>query len=141
LILNTLDAILGRVERAIRFVALFTILTGLAVLASAIFSRRGQRITESVLLRALGASKRQVLSIIAAEYLFLGAFSCLAGAALAALASWVLSFYFLGTVARFAMAPVLWVLLLTTATVLLFGAMGSWGIFRRPALEALRAET
>ena len=141
LILNTLDAILGRVERAIRFVALFTILTGLSVLASAIFNRRGQRITESVLLRALGASKRQVLSIIAAEYLFLGAFSCLAGAALAALASWVLSFYFLGTVARFAMAPLLWVLLLTTATVLLFGAMGSWGIFRRPALEALRAET
>ncbi|HXK27278.1 MAG TPA: FtsX-like permease family protein, partial [Candidatus Binatia bacterium] len=141
LILNTLDAILGRVERAIRFVALFTILTGLAVLASAILSRRGQRITESVLLRALGASKRQVLSIIATEYLFLGAFSCLAGAALAALASWALSFYFLGTVARFATAPVLWVLLLTTATVLLFGAMGCWGIFRRPALEALRAET
>jgi putative ABC transport system permease protein len=141
LILNTLDAILGRVERAIRFVALFTILTGLAVLASAILSRRGQRITESVLLRALGASKRQVLSIIAAEYLFLGAFSCLAGAALAALASWVLSFYFLGTVARFALAPVLWVLLLTIATTLGVGVLGCWGIFRRPALEALRAET
>jgi len=141
LILDTLNAILGRVERAIRFVALFTILTGLAVLAGAIFSRRGQRMTESVLLRALGASKRQVLSIIVAEYLFLGAFSCLAGAALAALASWGLAFYFLGTAARFALAPVLWVLLLATATTLGVGVLGCWGIFRRPALEALRAET
>jgi putative ABC transport system permease protein len=78
---------------------------------------------------------------VAAEYLFLGAVSALAGALLAALASWGLSFYFLGTAARFALTPVLWVLLLTTATVLLFGALGCWGIFRRPPLEALRAET
>jgi hypothetical protein len=27
-----------------------------------------------------------------------------------------------------------------TATVLLFGALGCWGIFRRPPLEALRAQ-
>jgi hypothetical protein len=52
-----------------------------------------------------------------------------------------LSFYFLGTAARFALAPLFWVLLLTTATVLLFGALGCWGIFRSPPLEALRAET
>ncbi len=140
LILDTLDAILGRAERAIRFVALFTILTGLAMLASAIAAGRGQRITESVLLRALGAPKGQILTIVATEYLFLGACSALAGALLASLASWGLSFYFLGTAARFALTPVLWVLLLTTATVLLFGALGCWGIFRRPPLEALRAQ-
>lgn len=141
LILDTLDAILGRAERAIRFVALFTILTGLAMLASAVAGARGQRITESVLLRALGAPKRQILIIVTAEYLFLGTVSALAGTLLAALASWGLSFYFLGTAARFALTPVLWVLLLTTGTVLLFGALGCRGIFRRPPLEALRAET
>ena len=141
LILDTLAAILGRAERAIRFVALFTILTGLAMLASAIAGGRSQRIAESVLLRALGASKRQILTMAAAEYLFLGVCSALAGVLLAALASWGLSFYFLGTAARFALTPALSVLLLTTATVLLFGALGCWGIFRRPALAALRAET
>jgi putative ABC transport system permease protein len=74
LILDTLDAILGRAERAIRFVALFTILTGLLMLASAIAAGLGQRITESVLLRALGA-KRQISTIVVAEYLILGAVS------------------------------------------------------------------
>ena len=54
LILSTLDAILSKVSGAMRFVALFTILTGLAVLASAVLGSRTQRMKESILLKTLG---------------------------------------------------------------------------------------
>jgi putative ABC transport system permease protein len=141
LVLNTLDAILGRITDAVRFVALFTILAALFVLAAAILSRRSQRIKESILLRMLGARRRQILNIIAVEYLLLGAISCVTGAVLGTLSSWALSFYFIGMFSRFSPAPLAITLVITTGATVLLGVIGCWGIFRRPALEALRAET
>jgi putative ABC transport system permease protein len=141
LILNTLDAILGRITDAVAFVAFFTILTAVFVLTAAILSRRSQRIRESILLRMLGAQRRQIVRIIAVEYMFLGAISCAAGAVLGTLASTGLSFYFVGVLSRFSPAPLAITLIVTTGLTALLGVLGCWGIFRRPALETLRSET
>jgi putative ABC transport system permease protein len=141
LVLSTLDSILGRVSSAIQFVALFTILTGLSVLASAVLSSRSQRIKESILLRTLGAARGQILGMIVAEYLFLGVISGATGALLGIAASWGLSFYFLETAAAISPAPIVVILGLVTAATVLAGMLGCWGIFGRPALEVLRAET
>jgi putative ABC transport system permease protein len=140
LVLSTLDAILGRISAAVQFVAFFTILTGFFVLGSAILSRRSQRLKESILLKTLGASRRQIVTIVAAEYLFLAAIACLAGFVLAALASWALSYYFLGVTFSFAPAPAVAILALTIGVTVGLGILGCWGIFSRSALEALRAE-
>jgi putative ABC transport system permease protein len=140
LVLNTLESILGKVSAAIRFVALFTILTGIAVLASAVLSSRSQRVSESILLRTLGAPRRQIVTTIVAEYLFLAVISCLTGTVLGILASWGLSFYFFQTAATISLAPILVILVAVTAGTVFAGVLGCWGIFRRSALEALRAE-
>lgn len=140
LVLDTLDSILGRVSDAIRFISLFTILTGLAVLASAVLSSRSQRIKETILMRTLGAPRRQIVKTIVAEYLFLGAISAMTGVLLAVAAGWGLTFYFVGAVSSVPLAPVLWILSLVTGVTVFAGVMGCWGIFQRPALEALRAE-
>jgi putative ABC transport system permease protein len=140
LVLNTLESILSKVSAAIRFVALFTILTGIAVLASAVLSSRSQRVRESILLRTLGAPRRQIITSIVAEYLFLAVISCLTGTILGIFASWGLSFYFLQTAATISLAPILIILVAVTAGTVVAGVLGCWGIFRRSALEALRAE-
>jgi putative ABC transport system permease protein len=140
LVLNTLNQILSRVSYAMRFVALFTILTGIAVLASAVLGSRMQRLRESILLRTLGAPRSLVLISVIAEYLFLGALGSIAGAVLGVAASWALSYYFFGaSVALFVMPAVVIPALVTVATVLA-GVMGCWGLLRAPALETLRAE-
>jgi putative ABC transport system permease protein len=140
LVLNTLNQILSRVTYAMRFVALFTILTGIAVLASAVLGSRMQRLRESVLLRTLGAPRSLVLISVIAEYLFLGALGSIAGALLGVVASWALSYYFFGaSVALFVMPAVIIPALVTAATVLA-GVLGCWGLLRTPALETLRAE-
>jgi putative ABC transport system permease protein len=141
LVLNTLDSILGRVSDAIRFVALFTVFTGFAVLASAVLSSRSQRIKESILLRTLGAPRSQIVGTIIAEYFFLAVISCTAGTFLAAFASWGLSFYFFGTVAAISLVPIAVILVSVTALTTFAGVLGCWGIFQRSALDALRAET
>jgi putative ABC transport system permease protein len=140
LVLSTLDSILDKVSDAIRFVALFIILTGFAVLAVALWSSRSQRLKESILMRTLGAPRSQIVRTIVAEYLLLGLISGTTGVLLAAAAGWGLTFYFLGTVSSIPITPVLAILALVTAVTVLAGVLSCWGIFRRPALEALRAE-
>ena len=140
LVLNTLDAILGRISAAIRFLAFFTILAGLFVLGSAILSRRSQRLKESILLKTLGAPRRQIVTMVAAEYFFLAAIACLTGASLSAVASWAAARYFFGIPFSFSPVPVVTILVVTTTTTVALGIAGCWGIFGRSALEALRAE-
>jgi len=140
LVLNTLDAILSRVSDAIRFVALFTILTGCAVLASAVLSSRSQRLKESILLRTLGAPRCQIVTSVIAEYVFLGLIAAVTGALLAIAASWGLSLYFFKTTGAISFGAVVSVPVLVTGITVLAGALGCWGIFRRSALETLRAE-
>jgi putative ABC transport system permease protein len=140
LILNTLDSILNKVAAAMRFIAFFTLITGFAVLGSAVLGSRSQRLKESILLRTLGAPRAQILGVVAAEYFLLGGTAGAAGAILGVGATWGLSFYFFGTPVSIALGPVLAILVLVTAATVAAGAAGCWGIFRRSPLEALRAE-
>lgn len=140
LILNTLESILSKVSAAMRFIALFTVVTGFAVLASAVLGSRSQRLRESILLRTLGAPRAQILGVVAAEYLFLGTIAAFAGAVLGFGGTWALGFYFFGTPAVMNPGPVLLILVLVVAATVLAGAAGCWGILRRSPLEALRAE-
>jgi putative ABC transport system permease protein len=140
LILTTLDSILDKVSGAMRFVALFTIVTGLAVLASAVLGSRTQRVKESILLKTLGAPRRQIIKTIVAEYLFLGATAGIAGALLGVTAAIGLGYYFFDTPVSISLGPVAGMLLVITVATILAGAVSCWGVFRRSPLEALRAE-
>jgi putative ABC transport system permease protein len=140
LILSTLNSILSRVSYAMRFVALFTILTGLAVLISAVLGSRMQRLKESVLLRTLGAARGQIFSTVVAEYLFLGGIASIAGALLGSIASWGLSYYFFGVALSVSLAPTLVIVLAITAATVAAGGLGCVGMLRGPVLDSLRAE-
>jgi putative ABC transport system permease protein len=88
LILQTVEALLGKVSIVVQFMALFTAFTGVLVLAGAVLTGRYQRVRESVLLRTLGASQKQIFSILIVEYLALGFGAALTGAMLAWAAAW-----------------------------------------------------
>jgi putative ABC transport system permease protein len=85
---RTLADIIGRVALAIRFMAAFSVLAGVLVLAGAIAAARFQRVRESVLLRALGATRAQVRRILLTEYLALGTLAGLTGTLLGGIAAW-----------------------------------------------------
>ena len=91
LILETVDAIVGKITFVIRFMALFTVATGVLVMAGALAGSHFQRVRESILLRTLGASRGQIRRILAVEYLALGLLAAVAGLALALAAVWALA--------------------------------------------------
>ncbi|MCC6411719.1 MAG: FtsX-like permease family protein [Saprospiraceae bacterium] len=139
-ILRSVDEVLRKVSFVIRFMAMFSILTGLLVLISSIYQGKFARIRESVLLRTLGASRKQILWINAIEYFMLGALACLAGVGLSVAGAWALS--------RFAFQipfePEWWPLLLTfvviTGLTVLMGLFNSREVVNKPPLEVLRNE-
>ena len=140
LIIQTVDGIVSKIASIIRFMAMFTVVTGLLVLIAAISTGRYQRLQESMLLRTLGASRRQILTILATEYVCLGIFAALTGIVLALAASWVLSTYVLKLAFVPALAPMLIALVVMAATTVLAGLLGTRGICNHPPLEILRSD-
>jgi putative ABC transport system permease protein len=140
LVLSTFDALFSRLSYVIRFMALFSILTGLIVLVGAVVVSRYQRIEESVLLKTLGASRRTVRRIMTIEYLFLGVFAALTGLVLSLGGSWALSYFVFEGPFVAAPIPLLVALVVVTGLTIFVGLVNSRGIYNRPPLEVLRAE-
>ncbi len=139
-VIQTVDSILSKVALVIRVMSLFTVGAGIVVLASTIWSGRYQRVKESVLLRTLGASRKQIWQILCAEYLALGILASSTGILLALVSSWALArFVFELDYAPSAWPLVIAVMAVTTLTVAI-GLLTSRGIGSTPPLEVLRAE-
>jgi len=142
LIMQTVDGIYSKVSFVVQFLALFTVVTGVIVLAGAVLIGRGQRVRESVLLRTLGATKAQVNRIMLAEYLALGSLGAAVGAFLAVGANWALA-YFIFEVAWVTPSGVVLVAgwAAVAAVTVTTGLLASRGICDHPPLEVLRQET
>jgi len=140
LVLQLLDEILNKIGFVIRFMAGFSMVTGWIVLLSAVWTSKNQRIRESILLRTLGASRKQILAINAIEHFFLGALATAAGLILALTGSWLLArFSFESTFNP----PLIPILLLFVGVVLLVVITGLWStrkILNQPPLKILRTE-
>ncbi len=90
---TVVEDILNKVSWIINFMAFFSILTGIIVLIGSVRTSKYQRIKESVLLRTLGAKSKQILTITALEYLFLGILGSLLGILLALISSLLLAVF------------------------------------------------
>jgi putative ABC transport system permease protein len=140
LVLSVLNDILDKIAFVIRFMAAFSILTGLIVLIGSVMISKYQRIQESSLLRTLGASRRQILIIFTLEYFFLGLVAAIAGIILSMGASWALAKYSFDT----GFSPQwLFVIVLIASITLLTVAIGlfnSRDVLNKAPLEILRSE-
>ena len=140
LVLEVFNRLFGRLAQVMRFMALFSVLTGLVVLAGAVSASRYQRAEESVLLKTLGGRRRQVFQIMLAEHLLLGLLAALAGLVLSVGAAWALAYFVFE--APLALAPRA-MALVGAAVPALTAGIGLWnsrGLYARPPMEVLRVE-
>jgi putative ABC transport system permease protein len=139
-VLETVRAFIDKITFVIQFIGLFSIITGLIVLAGSAATSRFQRIREAVLLRTLGASKKQVIKIQVIEYVLLGVMASITGLILSIGASTLIAqFYFdITFVPNFYIIGI--EIIILTALVLLIGLSNTRGVHNRPPLEVLRAE-
>jgi putative ABC transport system permease protein len=140
LILSVLDKLLQKVGFVIRFMAGFSIITGLVVLIASVLISKYQRIQESVLLRTLGASRKQIFYITALEYFFLGALAAATGIILSLAGSWLLARFSFEAPFSPQWWPLLFVFLSICGITVLIGLANSRTVVNRPPLEILREE-
>jgi putative ABC transport system permease protein len=140
LVLSILDEILGKIGFVIRFMAGFCIATGLIVLIASVLISKFQRIQESVLLRTLGASRRQIFTINAIEYFLIGAMAASTGILLALIGSWALAEFTFETSFSPEWIPVLIIFIVICALTVLISLMNIRTIVNRSPLEILRNE-
>lgn len=137
-ILAQVQQVLEQVIGAVQFLFAFTLGAGVLVLYAALAGTRDERVRESALLRALGASHRQVRAVQAAEFAVVGALAGLMAAAGAqalgsVLATRVFDFY---------LDFDLWLLPAGAAAGIVCASAGGWlslrRVLRRPAAQSLR---
>jgi putative ABC transport system permease protein len=71
-LLRQAQDLVGQVVRAVQFIFLFAVGAGILVLYAALLATRDERVREAAVMRALGASRRQVLASQRAEFAVLG---------------------------------------------------------------------
>ena len=92
-ILTQVRIIMNQVIRTVEFVFIFTVLTGIAVLFAALQSTHDERSHESALMSALGANRKQIVSGLVAEFMFLGGITGLLSAIAASVIEMALAEY------------------------------------------------
>ena len=131
---NVLEQVIG----AVQFLFAFTLAAGVLVLYAALAGTRDERMRESALLRALGASHRQVRAVQVAEFVAVGALSGLMAAIGAQVIGWVLA----TRVFEFYLSFDPWLLPAGVAAGVVCAALGGWlslrHVLSRPALQSLR---
>lgn len=140
LILSVLDSILNKIGFIIKFIGAFSILTGIVVLIASIMISKYQRIQENVLLRTLGASRRQLFTITSCEYLLLGLLASITGIILALIASALLAFLVFEAPFKPSVPTMLLLLFGVSGLTLFIGLFNSRSTLNQPPLAVLRKE-
>jgi putative ABC transport system permease protein len=138
LVRKTVAEISARASLAIRFLALFSLAMGIPVLFSAVAATRRERLREGVLLKTLGATRRQIGRILLSEYALLGVLGSLTGLVLAMGGAWAIMKWVFDR--SFAPAP------LQTGAIALamlglavgIGLLSGRDVFKETAMSAIR---
>jgi len=136
--LEAISAIIGDIALAIRATASVTLAAGLLVLASAVATGRHHRIRDAVILKVLGATRRNMLSAFLIEYGLIGLLTALIAVGVGTLASWAVVVLVMRTPWTFLPAPAIETALLSLAATLVFGFAGTFQALGRKAAPYLR---
>jgi putative ABC transport system permease protein len=137
---EAVEALAARMTRIVRLTALASLAAGVLVLMAALAGSRYERLREAALLKAMGATRAQLLRIAVAEHLGLGAVAAGAAVLLSMPAAWALLRYVFE--ARFTVpAPPLAALAaVVSALAVAAGVVNAAEVARRSPLAVLRAE-
>lgn len=134
----TISAVLAKIQAAIRGLTIMCVVLAIPVLFSAVAATRRERLREAVLLKVLGATRKQVGRMLVTEYLVVGALGSIAGIILSGLAAWSITHFIFKV--PFAGAPLaaLGIAGVMIAVVVTIGILTGREVFMSTPMAALR---
>jgi len=137
-IIRQVQEVLDQVVTAVEFLFVFTLASGVLVLYAALMGSQDERTREGGLLRALGATRKQLSQAQWIEFLLVGGLSGLLAATGAAALGWALATYQFKFAWSF--SPMVWFAGIGVGALCAI-AGGAWGlrnVLRQPPLQTLR---
>jgi putative ABC transport system permease protein len=137
-IIGQLQQVLDQVVTAVEFLFMFTLASGVLVLYAALMGSQDERTRESGLLRALGATRKQLSQAQWIEFALVGSLSGVLAASGAAAMGWALATYQFKFAWTF--SPVVWLAGLAVGVVCAIagGWLGLRNVLKQPPLQTLR---
>jgi putative ABC transport system permease protein len=137
-LLGQVQHILDQVIQAVQLLFLFTLAAGMLVLGAALFSTRDERMHEVAILRALGASRRQLSASLRIELLLLGGLAGALAAFGAVAVAWLLAREVFDFTLTLSWWPWAAGIAAGALAALLGGRLALAGVLRTPPLVSLR---
>jgi putative ABC transport system permease protein len=138
--LETVNGMIASIGTAVRITAGVTLLAGTLVLAGAVAAGHRRRIYDSVVLKVLGATRRNVLATYALEYGLLGLVTAAIAALLGSIAAWAVLTFVMGIGSTWLPGVVIATGLGCTLVTMLAGFAGTWRALGHKAAPLLRNE-
>ncbi len=137
-IIRQVQSVLEQVIQAVEFLFAFTLLSGVLVLYAALMGSQDERRREAGLLRALGATRRQLSQAQLIEFMLVGGVGGLLAATGAGLIGWALATYQFKFTWTF--SPWVWLagLLAGALCAVIGGWLGLRNVLNHPPLQTLR---
>jgi putative ABC transport system permease protein len=137
-IIGQLQEVLDQVVTAVEFLFAFTLASGVLVLYAALMGSQDERTREAGLLRALGATRKQLSQAQWIEFSLVGGLSGLLAASGAAALGWALATYQFKFPWSF--SPVVWLAGIVVGAVcaIIGGWLGLRNVLKQPPLQTLR---
>ncbi len=137
-VIARVETVLGTIGLAVRLMAGVTLVTGLAVLTSALAAARREQLRRSVLFKVVGAERRQIGAIFLTQYAMLGLVAATLGALIGIVTSFVVVRF--GLDMSWQAAPLLATAVPIAAVLLtlVIGAVGLRRVLAVPAATILR---
>ncbi|MES2901382.1 MAG: FtsX-like permease family protein [Pseudomonadota bacterium] len=137
-IIRQLQEVLDQVVTAVEFLFTFTLASGVLVLYAALMGSQDERTREAGLLRALGATRKQLAQAQWIEFSLVGGLAGVLAASGAAALGWALATYQFKFPWSF--SPMVWVfgLVIGAVCAIIGGWLGLRNVLRQPPLQTLR---
>ncbi|MFA5957365.1 ABC transporter permease [Hyphomicrobium sp.] len=138
--IDQFSKIFAKVMVAVQVAGSVTLTAGALVLAGALVTAQRRRILEAVILKTIGARRRQILKAHAWEYALLATIAALVAIVLGSAIAWVAVTRVMELDFVFSLNAVFVTLVVAAAMIAVFGGLGTWSILRAPAVSVLRSE-
>ncbi len=138
--LDAFNVVFNRVMLAVRAAGSVTLVAGAFVLAGALATAQRRRTKQAVILKALGATRRRILTSHLAEYAILALVTSGIALVIGTTAAWITLARVMDVPFGFSAAAAFQTMALAVAMVALFGGYGTWRVLKAPPVPYLRSE-
>ncbi|HUI97660.1 MAG TPA: FtsX-like permease family protein [Xanthobacteraceae bacterium] len=136
--LDAVGAIVGNLVLAIRVASAVTLIAAVLVLGGALAAGHRHRVYDAVVLKTLGATRRQLITAYALEYLLLGLATALFGIVAGSAAAWRVVVDVMTLRFAWQGGPAIAAALIALAITLVFGLVGTFAALGRKPAAVLR---